>query len=194
LGWGGAQDDWQVPGPSAEPVQLAPDAQSASVVHIVLQALAEASQANGAQLAGEALHCPALQVEVLRVIASVQLVAAQEVPSLYMAQFPAPSQTPVVPQLAVPVFMQTAAGSVPPTAMGEQVPLPLSAQDLQLPQGPLLQQTPSVQKLLRHSVPATQLVPGGFKLVQEPDWQVYPLPVQSLVLPHMVRQMPDPQV
>jgi len=61
---------------------------------------------------------------------------------------------------------------VAPEVSGEQVPMPFNAQDLQLPHGPLLQQTPSVQKLLRHSVPNTQVVPGGLRLVQEADWQV----------------------
>jgi hypothetical protein len=78
----------------------------------------------------------------------------------------------VVPQLAAPVSMQSAAGSAAPAATGEQVPFPFRAQELQLPQGPVEQQTPSVQKLLRHSVPERQVAPGGFRLVQEPDWQV----------------------
>jgi len=79
----------------------------------------------------------------------------------------------VVPQLAAPVSMQSAAGSAAPAATGEQVPsFPVTAQELQLPQGPLPQQTPSVQKLLRHSVPRTQVAPAGLRLVQEPDWQV----------------------
>jgi hypothetical protein len=108
---------------------------------------------------------------------------------------PAPSQTPVVPQLLAPVSIQIAAGSLPPAATAEQVPCPFSAQELQLPHdGPVLQQTPSVQRLLRHSVPITQAVPSGFRLVQELDWQVYPLPVQSPLPEHMVRQTPDPQV
>ena len=90
-----------------------------------------------------------------------------------MAQLPPLPQTPVVPQLDAPVFTQRAAGSAAPVATGEQVPCPLSAQDLQLPQdGPVVQQTPSVQKLPRHSVPRTQVAPRGFKLVQEFDWQV----------------------
>jgi hypothetical protein len=85
---------------------------------------------------------------------------------------PAPSQTPVVPQLVAPVSIQGAAGLFPPKATAEQVPRPLSAQDLQVPQLPLLQHTPSVQRLLRHSVPSTHVAPASFKLVQEFDWQV----------------------
>ena len=68
--------------------------------------------------------------------------------------------------------MQRAAGLFPPGATAEQVPSPLSAQDLQVPQDPLVQHTPSVQRLLRHSVPSAQVAPRGFKLVQEVDWQV----------------------
>ena len=174
---------------------MEPDAQSVSAVHIVLQTLLARSQANGAQLVVVGLHCPALQIEVVRLIPSGQLAAAQEIPGVYVAQLPAPSQTPVVPQLANPVSIQTAAGSAAPAATGEQVPcFPLTAQDIQLPHGPLLQQTPSVQKLLRHSVPNTQAAPGSFRLVQELDWQVYPAPVQSPSPPHMVKQTPDPQV
>jgi len=68
---------------------------------------------------------------------------------------------------------QVAAGSGPPAATGVQLPcLPLTAHELQLAQGPLMQQTPSVQKLVRHSLPAAQLAPAGLRLVQEPDWQV----------------------
>jgi hypothetical protein len=86
---------------------------------------------------------------------------------------PAPSHRPVVPQLDAPVSVQSAAGSAAPAATGEQVPsFPLTAQERQLPQGPLPQQTPSVQKLLRHSGSEAQVVPDGLRLVQEPDWQV----------------------
>jgi len=67
--------------------------------------------------------------------------------------------------------MQTPAGSLTrPT--GAQVPVPETAQDRQLPQGPLVQQTPSVHMLLRHSALAAHDTPNGLRLVQEPDWQV----------------------
>ena len=102
-----------------------------------------------------------------------------------------PSQTPVVPQLAAPMSTQTVSGSAPPAATGVQLPcFPLTAQELQLAQGPLAQQTPSVQKLVRHSPPVAQLAPAGLRLVQEPDWQVYPLPLQSPLPAQVVRQTP----
>src|SRR3954471_9177690 len=78
---------------------------------------------------------------------------AQGVPTGYLAQRPEPSQRPVVPQLAAIWSVQTWAGSAT-TPTGWQLPaLPVTAQDRQLPQGPLEQQTPSVQKALRHSIP-----------------------------------------
>ena len=87
--------------------------------------------------------------------------------------------------------MQTWAGSATvPT--GWQVPaFPDTAQERQLPHGPLEQQTPSVQKVLRHSLPAAQVAPDGFRLVQLPDWQVSPV-MQSASLVHMVRQAVPP--
>jgi len=101
-----------------------------------------------------------------------QAAAAQEVPIAYFAQLPAPSQRPVVPQLAGPWSLQTWAGSaIVPT--GWQVPaLPATAQERQLPHGPLEQQTPSVQNVLRHSAPEAHDVPRALRLMQEPAWQV----------------------
>ena len=87
--------------------------------------------------------------------------------------------------------MQTWAGSATvPT--GWQVPaLPVTPQERQLPQGPLEQQTPSVQNVLRHSLPEAQLVPSALRLTQEPDWQVSPA-MQSASFVHMVRQAVPP--
>jgi hypothetical protein len=83
--------------------------------------------------------------------------------------------------------MHMPAGSGP-AATAVQFPfLPATAQERQLPHGPLEQQTPSVQRLLRQSAAALHGLPSGFRLVQEPDWQVSPL-AQSLSLPHIVRQ------
>ena len=66
----------------------------------------------------------------------------------YLAQWPAPSQRPVVPQLAANWSVQTWAGSAAVAATGWQVPaLPDTAQERQLPHGPLEQQTPSVQNV-----------------------------------------------
>jgi hypothetical protein len=57
---------------------------------------------------------------------------------------------------------------------------------LQLPQGPLAQQTPSVQLPLKHSGPMTQAAPLAFKLVQTFAMQVNP-DAQLLVSPQVVR-------
>jgi hypothetical protein len=65
--------------------------------------------------------------------------------------------------------------------------LPLTAQDLQLPHGPLVQQTPSVQRLLKHSAAVAHVVPGILRLVQEPAWQLSPA-MQSPLVVHIVRQ------
>ena len=77
-----------------------------------------------------------------------------------------------MPQLAAVWSVQTWAGSrIVPT--GWQLPaLPDTAQERQLPHGPLEQQTPSVQNVLRHSLPAAQEAPSAFRFTQEPDWQV----------------------
>ena len=91
----------------------------------------------------------------------------------YLAQWPAPSQRPVVPQLAANWSVQTWAGSAAAAATGWQLPaLPDTAQERQLPHGPLEQQTPSVQNVLRHSVPEAHEAPSVLRLTQELDWQV----------------------
>jgi hypothetical protein len=64
-----------------DPLQVEPDAQSVSAVHIVLQALFATSQANGAQLTGDGLHTPAAQTEVVKLIPSGQLAGAQVPPA-----------------------------------------------------------------------------------------------------------------
>jgi hypothetical protein len=75
---------------------------------------------------------------------------------------------------------------------GAQLPVPETAHDWQLPQGPLEQQTPSVHIVLRHCVPAVHDDPSGSRFVQEPAWQVSP-PVQSPLLAQAVRQPPELQ-
>ena len=66
------------------------------------------------------------------------------------------------------------------------------AHELQLPQLALVQQTPSVQFPLKHSVPAVQTAPFAFRLVQTFDMQVNP-DAQSPSPLHMVRQAAAPQ-
>ena len=77
-----------------------------------------------------------------------------------------------MPQVAAVWSVQTWAGSATiPT--GWQFPaLPDTAQERQLPHGPLEQQTPSVQKVLRHSAPEAHVAPSALRLTHEPDWQV----------------------
>jgi hypothetical protein len=69
-----------------------------------------------------------------------------------------------------------------------QLPPATTEQDLHLPQGPLEQQTPSVQKVLRHCAPVLQGEPRGRRFVQEPAWQVSPA-MQSWFWVHVVRHM-----
>jgi hypothetical protein len=133
---------------------------------------------------------PALsQVAAALSVAALHVAEAQGVPTGYWAQCPAPSQRPFVPQLAAVWSVQTWAGSGAAAATGWQVPaFPDTAQERQLPHdGPLEQQTPSVQNVLRHSLPEAQDAPSALRLTQEPDWQVYP-EAQSLAEAHMVRQ------
>jgi hypothetical protein len=165
-------------------------AQSVDCAQLVLQA--PAAQVNGTQLVlevGTQAPLPS-QLDAPSKLSFWQPPAAQGVPAWYRAQNPPPSQRPVWPQLAAPWSVQTPAGSGP-AAAAAQFPAP-AAHDLQLPQGPLEQQTLSVQKVLRQSVPTVQEAPSGFRFVQEPDWQVSPL-MQSPSRAHIVRQAPLPQ-
>jgi hypothetical protein len=65
----------------ADPLQVKPDAQSVSAVHVVLQAAPAVSQANIPQPVAVAVQWPALQAEVVWVIASEQVGGAQVVPA-----------------------------------------------------------------------------------------------------------------
>ena len=88
-------------------------------------------------------------------------------------QAPAPLQAPVLPQVVVTGHWP--AGAVVPVVMNEQLPIPLTLQAWQVPQGPVPQQTPSVQKPVRHWVPPVQAWPFGLRaqLLLVPDpWQV----------------------
>jgi hypothetical protein len=115
------------------------------------------------------------------------------VPTGYLAHCPAPSHTPVVPQLDTPMFMQMPAGSTPPAATGRQLPCwPAIAHESQLPQLADAQQNPSVQLPLKHSGPATQAAPLALRFVQTFDIQVKPA-AQSLASPQVVRQVATPQ-
>jgi hypothetical protein len=106
-------------------------------------------------------------------VEAAQVDGMQVVPTAYVAHAPAPSQTPVVPQVEAAMFMQTPAGSLPPAGTGLHVPCwPARAQVAQLPQPASLQQNPSVQLALKHSAPAAQAAPLAFRLVQTFDMQL----------------------
>jgi hypothetical protein len=62
----------------------------------------------------------------------------------------------------------------------------------QVPQLAAMQQNPSVQLPLKHSVASVQAAPLAFRLVQTFDMQVKP-DAQSLSPPHMVRHDDPPQ-
>jgi hypothetical protein len=56
----------------------------------------------------------------------------------------------------------------------------------------VVQQTPSAQMPLLHSVPLAQVVPFGLRFVHDPDWQLNPA-AQSPLPAHVVRQAPPEQ-
>lgn len=103
-------------------------------------------------------------------VLAVQVAPRQPVAVDHGRQAPAPLHVPSFAQfpLAALVAIQRAFRSEPPAATAEQVPiLPAT---LQLMHNPVvaslqavLQQTPSVQKLLAHWVPVEQAAPAGFK-------------------------------
>ena len=84
-----------------------------------------------------------------------QLAVPQLVPTGMDAQWPLPSQAPLLPQL--PLATHPPCGSMLPAGTGWQEPaFPERLHTWQLPQLPLEQQTPSTQLPLSHSVPAAQ--------------------------------------
>jgi len=98
----------------------------------------------------------------------------------------------VVAQLDAGMSGQSPAGSVS-AATGWQLPCcPAIAQDRQVPQLATVQQKPSVQLPLKHSVPARQAAPFALRLVQAFDMQVNPV-AQSPSPPQVVRQAAAPQ-
>jgi hypothetical protein len=88
--------------------------------------------------------------------------APQLVPAPACSQAPAPLQLPVLPQGGLAA--QRACGSASPEPTFEQVPaLPTTLQAAQVPHTPLLQQTPSTQKLpVRQSPVAVHGCPRRF--------------------------------
>jgi hypothetical protein len=143
------------------------------------------------QSVGLGMHAPvASQVNVVSVAAE-QVWVAHVVPTGKVAQWPAPSQDPVVPQGGS--AMHVAVGSAAPRSTGWHVPWKFGyPQVAQVPQLAIAQQNPSVQLPLKHSVATVQAAPFAFRLVQTFDMQVNPV-AQSPSAVHWVRQADAPQ-
>jgi hypothetical protein len=121
-----------------------------------------------------------------------QVSGAQIVPMSYFRQPAAPSQVPSVMQLAAPLSMQTCRGSAALAGVGLQAPIDEGrAQLRQAPPHASSQQTPSTQKVLRHSVPALQGCPLGLG-PQLPFWQTFGA-TQSPSPLHLAMQAPSVQ-
>jgi len=107
-------------------------------------------------------------------VAALQAAVPHETLVAAWVQAPAPLQVPVLPQVADTAHWP--AGAVVPAVIAAQVPrLPVWSQVLQVPQGPVPQQTPSVQKPLMHWLAVVQACPLGLsaQLLLVPDpWQV----------------------
>ena len=97
-----------------------------------------------------------------------------------------PSHFPFWPQLAVGATVHIPRGSAAPGGTGWHEPaLPATLQDWQEPQAVCVQQTPSTQEPLAHSVPDAQPVPTGLG-PQLPATQMFglmqsPLPAQVVL-------------
>ena len=115
---------------------------------MVLQLVA--AQLYGAQLAlagAEQLPPPEQNAVGVKVV-PVQEAAPQLTLVGACVQAPPPLQVPVFPQ--VPLAAHWPVGAVVPDGIAAQLPDPFTLQALQVPQGPLPQQTPSVQNPLMH--------------------------------------------
>jgi hypothetical protein len=135
---------------------------------------------------------PALHLGSVSVDAE-QVVVPQLVPAGYVAHCPLPLQTPVVPQVEAGMVMHAIWGSSPPSGTGWQVPcMFMTAHERQLGQLAAAQQKPSVQLVLKHSVPEVQAAPFALRLVQAFDMQVNPL-AQSPSPLQVVRHSSAPQ-
>ena len=152
--------------PHEPALQTVPATQSASLAHAALHAVPlQLYGAHDCVVAG--LHAPA--PSQLRASGAVVAPAghdggAHSVPAAYSWQPPAPSQTPVVAQLAAPWSRHWPAGSRSPAATGTQLPaLPMTAHDMQVPAQAVLQQAPCAQIPLAHSLPAPQTAPSFFR-------------------------------
>ena len=102
-------------------------------------------------------------------VVPLQEAAAQVTLVAACLQAPLPLQTPVLPQ--VPLAPHWPLGAVVPEGIAAQLPAPFTLQALQVPQGPLPQQTPSVQKPLMHWPAEAQVWPFGLsaQLLVDPE-------------------------
>jgi hypothetical protein len=131
------------------------------------------------------------QVEAARCVPAVHEAATQMVPSAYLRQAPAPSQTPSVPQAEGPWSVQMLLGSLAPGATATHCPaVPASLHEKQLALQALSQHTPSAQKPERHSagLVTEQACPFGF-LPHELFTQVLGA-TQSALLAQVLAQAP----
>jgi hypothetical protein len=91
-----------------------------------------------------------------------------------LRQAPAPSHAPSLPQDAAPWSVHLPRESAAPAGTGAQRPIEeASAQLWQAPSQASMQQTPSTQKPLAHSVSAAQAWPGCLS-PQLPSTQAWP--------------------
>jgi hypothetical protein len=121
-----------------------------------------------------------------------QLGAAQTAPAAYSWQPPAPSQNPVLPQLAAPWSVHCPVGSWPPLAIERHAPrLPTIAHDRQRPSHAVAQQTPCAQTPLAQSDAAKHAAPFGLRPHEPPSQTAGG--AQSRSLPHADLQAPVPQ-
>jgi hypothetical protein len=105
-------------------------------------------------------------------VVPLQLIAPQVTLVEACVQAPLPLQVPVLPQ--VPLAPHCPDGAVVPDGIAAQLPMPLTLQAWQVPQGPEPQQTPSVQKPLMHWLAVLQVWPFGLsaQLLVPVPWQV----------------------
>jgi hypothetical protein len=125
---------------------LCPFAQSSSLAHWV-EHLAPTAHRYGAQdRACPAMHVPSgVQREAVTDCCATQLASVQTSPAAYFAQLPAPSQTPLKPQLATPWSVHFPRGFMPAGAGMHAPALPGSAHEKHVLLQSDLQQTLSLQ-------------------------------------------------
>ena len=168
--------------PHELPVQTLPGEQFASIV----QASKHCAplQANGTQaMVSGATQAPvALQVDSGENTLFSQCAGEQTVPGRWRRQAPAPSHVPSVPHDSAGCNVHVRCGSSEPADTGVQTPgAEGSAQLRQAPWQLSAQQTPSTQKLLRHSAVAEQGWPLVF-LPQLPSSQARPSTHSALLV------------